>query len=82
MIDKYCHNRFISRTRYQLLGLTALFVAAKYEEVKTPKLKHYAAFSANQYTGEQILEMESDMLLTLNFNVKTTTSCWHLEEYI
>jgi len=55
MLDKYCHNRYISRARYQLLGITSLFVAAKYEEVKTPKLKNYTCFSGNQYSGDQIL---------------------------
>jgi len=30
IIDKYCHARYIARGRYQLLGLAALFVAAKY----------------------------------------------------
>lgn len=47
LLDKYCHARYISKSRYQLLGLTALFIAAKYEEVRTPKLKNYAAVSGN-----------------------------------
>jgi hypothetical protein len=29
---------------------------------------------------EQILAMESEILLSLNFRVKAMTTCWHLEE--
>ncbi len=42
IIDQYCSKSFIAKEYYQLLGLTCLFVAAKYEEIKTPRLKHYA----------------------------------------
>lgn len=81
IIDKYCHGRFVARSRYQLLGIAALFVAAKYEEVKTPKLKHYHGVCASQFTVEQILAMESDILLSLSFKVKAMTAYWHIEEY-
>jgi hypothetical protein len=42
ILDKYCHSKWVSRQRYQLLAVAGLFVAAKFEEVKTPKLRHYA----------------------------------------
>lgn len=41
IIDKFCLRKLVSRGRYQLLGIAAMFVAAKYEEVKIPKLRHY-----------------------------------------
>lgn len=82
IIDKYCHNRYVSKNKYQLLGLAALFVAAKFEEVKTPRLKTYFNITGGQYSFEQILVMESDILLALNFNIKAVTSCWHLDEYL
>lgn len=79
--DKYCHGRFVAKSKYQLLGITALFIAAKYEEIKTPKLKQYHHVCGGAFTIEQILAMESDILLSLNFKIKAMTSCWHLEEY-
>lgn len=80
LIDKYCHSRYVSKHKYQLLGLAALFVAAKFEEVKTPRLRAYFNIAGGQYSFEQILAMESDILLALDFNVKAVTSCWHLDE--
>lgn len=50
IIDKYCHNRYVSKNKYQLLGLAALFVAAKFEEVKTPRLKSYFNITGGQYS--------------------------------
>jgi cyclin B len=82
IIDKYCHNRYISKTKYQLLGISSLFIAAKFEEVKTPRLKRYVTVCGGQYSFDQILGMESEILLALNFNIKTITSCWLLEEYL
>lgn len=55
--DKYCLSRSVPRDRYQLLGITALFVAAKYEEIKTPKLKQYYNVCGGNYTYDQILAM-------------------------
>jgi hypothetical protein len=81
ILDKYCHGRHVSRGRYQLLGISALFVAAKYEEIKTPKLKQYYNVCGGQFSFEHILAMESDILLSLGFRIKAMTSCWHLEEY-
>ncbi len=31
ILDKYSHCRYVSKDRYQLLGISCLFVAAKYE---------------------------------------------------
>jgi hypothetical protein len=82
ILDKYCACRFVYRNRYQLLGLSALFVAAKYEEVKTPKLKKYSDLCSGDITMEDILDMEGHILIALNFRIKAMTVCWHLEEYI
>lgn len=31
LLDKYCYQHNILRSKYQLLGLTCMFIAAKYE---------------------------------------------------
>jgi hypothetical protein len=78
IVDKYCHTQQVSRNKYQLLGITALFIAAKYEEVRTPKLKNYYSICGGEYSIEMILGMESEILIALNFRIKSTTACWHL----
>jgi hypothetical protein len=48
--DKFCLGRSITRDRYQLLGIAALFVAAKYEEIKTPKLRQYSSVCGGAFS--------------------------------
>ncbi len=38
LVDKFCSRRTITKANYQLLALAALFIAVKYEEIKTPKM--------------------------------------------
>lgn len=39
LVDRYCSYRRVDKSSYQLLAMACLFVAGKYEEVATPKLK-------------------------------------------
>ena len=80
ILDKYCHSKWVSGQRYQLLAVAGLFVAAKFEEVRTPKLRHYAELTRGFLLAEEILQMESDILTTLSFGIKVVTRTWHLEE--
>jgi hypothetical protein len=80
LLDKYCSCQPIQASQYQLLGLTALFVAAKYEEIKTPRLKHYGSIVKGTYEPQQILEMESLILTTLSFQIRVMTSLDFLGE--
>ena len=53
----------------QLVGVTSLFVASKYEEMYATEIADFVFISDNAYTKKQIREMEVDILSTLRFNV-------------
>jgi len=53
----------------QLLGIGALFIACKYEEIYAPEIRDFKYISEYSYTTERILKMEYDILVTLNFEV-------------
>lgn len=44
-------------------------IVGKYEEIYPPILKDYVAVCDNAYTKEQILDMEAQILLSLNFDL-------------
>ena len=67
IVDKYCEKRDVNLRIYQLLGLSAMFIAAKYQEIKTPKLKNVAATVKDFFKESEILSMESDILILLRF---------------
>jgi len=50
-VDKYCYARSILKKKYQVLGGACLYIAAKYEEITTPRLKKYVDISDKAYTA-------------------------------
>ncbi|CAK9255858.1 unnamed protein product [Sphagnum jensenii] len=73
LIDRYLSVRSVSRKNLQLVGVTALLLAAKYEEIWAPEVHDFIFISDNAYTHEQILNMEKSMLNTLQFNLTVPT---------
>jgi hypothetical protein len=73
LIDRYLSQQHILKSQFQLLGISTLFTASKYEEIYPPHLSKFVAVSAgsNKY---QVLEMESQIILLLNFNLISCTS--------
>ena len=68
LVDRYLAARDTPLSELQLVGVSALFIAAKFEETyQVPQLKQLAACCAHQYTPEQILEKEADMIRERNF---------------
>ncbi|KAF0419858.1 A/B/D/E cyclin [Gigaspora margarita] len=53
----------------QLVGITGLFVAAKYEEVIAPSIKNFIYMVNNGYTDDEILKAERYILQTIDFKM-------------
>ncbi|VEU43022.1 unnamed protein product [Pseudo-nitzschia multistriata] len=73
-------DRFLSQTTelitkrdLQLVGVTALLVSAKYEEMYVPELRDLTYICDGAYTEARILRMEEKILKTLNYNVTVPT---------
>jgi hypothetical protein len=56
------------------VGVTAMLIASKYEEIWAPELRDFIYISDKAYTREQILAMEKLMLNTLNFSLTVPTA--------
>jgi cyclin B len=52
-------RRIVIRSRLQLLGVSALFIACKYQEIYPPVLSDLVHMTQNAYTNDQVLEMEA-----------------------
>ncbi|KAI1704965.1 cyclin-A2 [Ditylenchus destructor] len=57
------------RVKLQLLGATAIFVAAKMEEVYPPQLNEIVFITEDSYTNTQVLRMEKVILRVINFEL-------------
>ena len=69
IIDLYLSLKRIKRRNLQLLGITALFIACKQNEIIFRHLKEYAYITDNAYNTEEILDMEKNILQTIDFNI-------------
>ncbi|KAI5117966.1 hypothetical protein M0805_001627 [Coniferiporia weirii] len=74
LIDRFLSKRIVSIVKLQLVGVTAMFIAAKYEEILAPSVEEFVFMTENGYTKEEILKGERIMLQTLNFKVSSYCS--------
>lgn len=51
------------------VGVTAMLIASKYEEIWAPELHDFVYISDRAYRKDQILAMEKVMLNSLKFNL-------------
>jgi cyclin A len=72
--DKYLSMTRINRDQLQLVGISALFIAAKYEEIYPPELYEYATTTDNTYSNEDIMNMESQIIWALNFSISVPSA--------
>jgi cyclin B len=66
-IDRYLSVRKISRSKLQLLGVAALMISCKHEEIDLPKADDFIYITDNAYTRNEIFKMENDILHLFKF---------------
>ena len=66
-IDRYLTINPIKKNDLQLLGITALMIACKHEEIDLPKSDDFIYITDNAYTKEQLFKMENQILSAINF---------------
>lgn len=79
LIDRYLEKEEVMRQHLQLVGVTAMLIASKYEEIYAPEVRDFVYITDKAYTKEEILKMEYKILTTLNFNTTTSSSYRFLE---
>ncbi|XP_012254238.2 G2/mitotic-specific cyclin-B1 [Athalia rosae] len=68
VIDRFLQScSSIDKKRLQLVGVTAMVIACKYEEICIPEIKDFVYMTDNAYTVAEILQMEKNILRILNF---------------
>ena len=79
LIDRYLSKNETSRVKLQLVGVASMFIATKYEEIYPPELKDFVYITDNAYVKSDVLDMESKMLSSLNFDITFPTQWSFLE---
>ncbi|KAG8817474.1 hypothetical protein FRC17_011216 [Serendipita sp. 399] len=74
ILDRFLSKRVVSVVKLQLVGVTAIFIAAKYEEIVAPGVEEYVKMTENGYKKEEILKGEKIVLQTLDFRISSYCS--------
>ncbi|AQK45693.1 cyclin superfamily protein, putative [Zea mays] len=82
VIDRFLEKEVVPRKKLQLVGITALLLACKYEEVSVPVVEDLVLISDRAYTKGQILEMEKLILNTLQFNMSVPTPYVFMKRFL
>lgn len=69
IIDRFLSRRTISLSKLQLIGVTAMFIASKYEEVMCPSIQNFYYLADGGYTDLEILRAERYVLKVLDFSM-------------
>lgn len=67
IIDAYLMAVDVPKMQLQLVGVTAMFVASKYEEMYVPAIDDFVYMTDNTYTKAEIRSMEISILKQLDF---------------
>ncbi|WBW75030.1 G1/S-specific B-type cyclin Cig1 [Schizosaccharomyces osmophilus] len=69
LIDRFLSTKVVSFQKIQLVGLSALLISFKYEEIHPPTIYHLGKFVEGVYEIEEIIRAERYMLMLLNFEL-------------
>lgn len=81
LVDRFLEKRSTLRRHLQLVGVTSLLIAAKFEELYPPQIQDFVYVTDKAYSKEEVIRMEVSMLTTLDFVICRPTAVNFLERY-
>jgi len=81
LVDRFLEHMMVSRKQLQLVGVTALLISSKFEEIYPPEIRDFVYITDNAYTKHEIQKMEVHMLAVLNFELCCPTVAHYLASY-
>ncbi|NWX14163.1 CCNB2 protein, partial [Aegotheles bennettii] len=69
VMDRFLQSHPVARKRLQLVGITSMLIASKYEEMFSPDVSDFVYLTDNIYTSAEVREMEIMILQELNFDL-------------
>ncbi|KAF3782600.1 Cyclin-A2-1 [Nymphaea thermarum] len=81
-IDRFLSGKPVERKMLQLVGITCMLIASKYEEICSPRVEDFCLITDNTYNKQQVLKMEADVLNHLHFELATPTTKTFLRRFL
>ncbi|XP_050265899.1 putative cyclin-A3-1 isoform X1 [Quercus robur] len=72
-IDRFLSLNVVHKQKLQLLGVSSMLIASKYEEITAPDVGDFCYITDNTYPKEEVVKMEADILKSLKFEMGNPT---------
>ncbi|KAE9590479.1 hypothetical protein Lal_00023434 [Lupinus albus] len=82
IVDRFLAVKTVPRRELQLVGVSAMLMASKYEEIWPPEVNDFVCLTDRAYTHEQILVMEKIILGKLEWTLTVPTPFVFLSRFI
>ena len=82
LIDRFLSEERIQRKSFQLIGVTCMLIASKYEEIYAPEIRDFVYITDKSYNREDITRMEYKVLNKLKYEILTVSSYRFLERLV
>ncbi|XP_011191400.1 G2/mitotic-specific cyclin-A [Zeugodacus cucurbitae] len=80
-IDRFLSQMSVVRSKLQLVGTAAMYIASKYEEIYPPDVGEFVFITDDTYNKAQVLRMEQIILKILAFDLCTPTAYVFINTY-
>ena len=83
LLDRYLELKVLDtpRSKLQLVGVVAMLLACKVEEIYLPSIEDFVYSTNNAYSESEVKEMELTMMSVLNFDLNAPISLSFLRRY-
>ncbi|KAL3498333.1 hypothetical protein ACH5RR_041065 [Cinchona calisaya] len=82
LIDCFLAGNYIEKQKLQLLGVTCMLIASKYEEICALHVEEFCFITDNTYAKDEVVKMESRVLNFLGFQLSAPTTKKFLRRFI
>jgi len=82
LLDRYLMQVQVARSKLQLVGVSALLIACKYEEIYPPEVRDCVYITDYAYEREEVLGMEREILVTLDYQIMVPTGYTFMSRYL
>lgn len=72
----------VQKNQLQLIGITAMFIASKYEEVYAPDVSDFVYITNNAYKKVEVYQCEREILSKLGFSLSRPIPLHFLRRYV
>jgi cyclin A len=81
-IDAYLSKARCVRSKLQLVGITCMHIASKYQEIYPPSMNDFCYITDNTYDREDLISMERRVLSVLDFELSVPTTWMFLMRFL